>query len=211
MPRSVFLSSRRQNSDIMVPMQELSLRTPTPRHVPITVEIYHLMAERGAFHPDDRVELIGGKIFDMSPIGRLHARCVNYLNAILTRTFGSELIVSTQNPILLDDLSEPQPDICLLRPSENFYKDELPKASDVMLAIEVADSSVEFDRSVKLRRYAMAAIPESWLVDLGKERIEVHTLPGADGYGNVDTLSRGDVVRSKVIPSLIIEVDDILG
>ncbi len=192
-------------------MQNLLVRTPTPRHVPITVEIYHLMAERGAFHPDDRVELIGGQIFDMSPIGRLHARCVNYLNAFLNRTFGADLIVSTQNPILLDDLSEPHPDICLLRPSSDFYKAELPRAHDVKLIIEVADSSVEFDRGVKLRRYAMAGIPETWLVDLVNERVEIHTQPEIDGYGSVETFVRGDEFASKVLPSIVIPVDDVLG
>lgn len=192
-------------------MQNLSVRTPTPRYMPVTVEIYHLMAERGAFHPDDRVELIGGQIFDMSPIGRLHARCVNYLNAYLNRTFGSDLIVSTQNPVFLDDLSEPQPDICLLRPSPDFYKAELPRARDVKLIIEVADSSVEFDRGVKLMRYAMAGIPESWLVNLVNESVEVHTLPEIDGYGSVETFLRGDEAASKAIPTLVIPVDEILG
>ena len=100
-------------------VQNLAIKPPMPR--PITVQVYHLMAERGAFHPDERVELVGGQVFDMSPIGTLHARCVNFLANFLTRGLGETAIVSSQNPITLDDLSESQPDIAVLAFREDFF------------------------------------------------------------------------------------------
>lgn len=192
-------------------MQNLAVKPPTPRHVPITVEIYHLMAEKGAFGPEDRVELIGGKIFDMSPIGSLHARCVNFLNAFLGRVLQEEYILNVQNPIILDDESEPEPDLAVLRHVADFYKDELPGAGEVKLIIEIADSSVEFDRNIKLRRYAMAGIAESWLIDLINERVEVHTRPEPDGYAQVKVFRRGENAVSATLPSIDLPVDDIFG
>jgi len=192
-------------------MQNLSVKIPTQRHVPITVEMYHLMNERGAFHPDERVELIGGRIFDMSPIGSLHARCVNFLNAYLSNIFAGKFIVGVQNPILLDDQSEPQPDIALLEYREDFYKDELPSAADVRLIIEVADTSAEYDRGVKFPRYAAAGVSEAWLIDLFNERIEIHSDPTTNAYQLNMTYVRGQSIQSKNIPTINLAVNDILG
>ena len=133
----------------------------------------------------------------MSPVGSLHVRCVNILGAFLGRILRDEYIVSVQNPILLDDQSEPEPDVSLLRYVADFYKNELPKAADVKLIIEVADSSAAFDRSVKLSRYALAGIAEAWLIDLSNDRVEVHTQPEQDHYGSVIIYERGDNVVSE--------------
>ncbi len=192
-------------------MQNLAVNNPTPRHVPITVEVYHLMAERGAFHPDERLELIGGKIFDMSPIGSLHARCVTFLTSALIRIVGDSSIVTSQNPILLDDESEPQPDVAIINFREDYYKNALPAAADVKLLIEVADTSVEFDRGVKFSRYAAARIPEAWLVDLINDRVEVHYAPKDEAYSRSKTFQRGENAVSETIPSIEIPVEDVLG
>lgn len=192
-------------------MQNLAIKTPVQRHVPITVEMYHQLAEQGAFHPEDRVELIGGKIFDMSPIGSLHARCVRFLNSYLSGLLGDEYILSIQDPIVLDDRSEPQPDISVLKYRPDFYKDELPGASDAVLVIEVADSSAEFDRGVKFARYAAAGIREAWLVDLNGDRVEVHTQPKSNGYGLAKMYRRGENAVSETIAKINLPVDDILG
>jgi len=192
-------------------MQNLAIKPPVPRHIPITVEVYHLMAERGAFDPDERVELVGGQIFDMSPIGTLHARCVNFLANFLTRTLGETAIVSSQNPIMLDDLSEPQPDIAVLAFREDFYKEALPSAGDVRLIIEVADTSAEFDRGVKFQRYAAAGIPEAWLIDLNNDRVEVHFAPQASAYSRANIYQRGENAISQTIPEIELSVDNILG
>jgi len=192
-------------------MQNLAAKGPAPRHFPITVEMFHLMADRGAFHPEERVELIGGEIFEMSPVGSLHIRCVNFLNTFLTRVLGPAYIVSVQNPIVLDDESEPQPDISVLKFRSDFYKNETPKAAHVEVVIEVADSSVEFDRSTKLSRYASAGIPEAWLIDLVNDRVEVHTQPKEGGYGIIRNYRRGENATSETIPGIDLAVDDVIG
>lgn len=192
-------------------MQNLAVKSPAPRYFPVTVEIYHLMADRGAFHPDDRVELIGGTIFDMSPIGSRHARCVKFLNAYLSSLLGDSIIVSVQDPIILDDESEPQPDIAILQFRADYYGDALPEASAVKLVIEVADTSLEFDRGLKFNRYAAAGVPESWLVDLINDRVEIHTQPKSNGYGLVKVYQRGENAVSDAISSIDLPVEDILG
>lgn len=192
-------------------MQNLAVKPPSPRQIPISVEVYHLMAEQGAFHPDERVELVGGKIFDMSPVGSLHARCVKFLNAVLSALADEQFIVSVQDPIILDDESEPEPDIALLRRVDDFYKNELPKAEDVLFIVEVADTSVEFDRSVKFQRYAQAGISEAWLVDLINDRVEVHYEPKDAAYGSLKTYQRGENAVSETIPEINLSVDEILG
>ncbi|MDQ3917533.1 MAG: Uma2 family endonuclease, partial [Acidobacteriota bacterium] len=125
-----------------------------------TVDEFERMGAAGIFHPDDRLELIGGEIVEMSPIGSSHAACVKFLSALLQRLFGGTLIVSTQDPIRLDDFSEPQPDVALLRWREDFYRHAHPTPADVLLVVEVADTTVESDRQVKIPLYARAGIPE---------------------------------------------------
>ncbi|MGB7207443.1 MAG: Uma2 family endonuclease [Pyrinomonadaceae bacterium] len=192
-------------------MDALAVREPTYSRFPISVEMYHLMAERGVFAPEDRVELIEGELFEMSPIGSLHARCVNFLNRFLVTSAGSEYIVQVQNPIILNDLSEPQPDFSIVRHRQDFYKDGLPEAPDVAVVFEIAETSVTFDKNVKFRRYAAAGIPEAWLIDLTGERVEVHSQPKENGYGIIKIYQRGENAVSEMIPSIDLSVDDILG
>ena len=181
------------------------------RKIPVTVAMYHILGEQGVFGPDDRVELIDGEIYEMSPTGSLHSRCVKFLNAFFAAHFAGKLIVSVQDPIILDDRSEPEPDLALLRFREDFYKDELPQANDVVLVVEVADSTFEFDRTKKLPRYAAAGIPEFWLVDLEHDRVEVHFAPNGDLYSKAGLYIRGEKVASESIPNLSISVDELLG
>src|SRR5436305_9727423 len=160
------------------------------RHFPITVEMYHQMGEKGIFAPDDRVELIEGELFQMSPIGSLHARCVKFLLNHLVTLLTGQYVVGVQDPVTLDDKSEPQPDLSILRYQADFYKDATPRAQETVMVVEVADSSVNFDKNVKFRRYAATGIPEAWLVDLDSERVEVHTQPKENGYGMVKIYSQ---------------------
>ena len=182
-----------------------------PRRFPITVEVYHFMAERGAFAPDERVELLDGEIREMSPIGSAHANCVNLVTEFLNRILSGRYIVSIQNPIILDDLSEPQPDLAVLNRREVPYRQSLPAAADVRLVIEVSDSTVAFDRYRKIPKYATAGIPESWLIDLESDHIEVHSQLNVDTYGSVRIYRRGDLVVSETLPELSVNVDEILG
>ncbi len=173
--------------------------------------MYHVMADHGAFQPDERVELFEGEIIEMSPIGRAHARVVDFLNRFFVLFAGREFIIRIQNPIILNDLSEPQPDISVVQYRDDFYRDSLPAATDVSLIIEVADTTVEFDRSKKLPKYAAAGIPEAWLIDLTAERVEVHSVAKATTYGLVKIYQRGERLVSETMPKLDISVDEILG
>lgn len=146
---------------------------------------YYRMAEAGILTADDRVELIEGEVLEMSPIGSRHAACVKRLNTLLNRQVGHTVIVSVQDPIYIDDFSEPQPDIALLRPRADFYAEEHPTSSDVLLVVEMADTSVELDRSKKLPLYARAGVPEAVIVVLPEEIIEAHAEPVGGRYQQV--------------------------
>lgn len=169
------------------------------------------MAEQGMFEPDERVELIDGEIFTMSPVGSLHVRCVNFFTDFLIRRLGESYLVSVQNPIISANDTEPQPDLTVLRRKTDLYIGHLPTGSDTLIVIEVADSTASFDRNRKFPKYAEAGIPEAWLVDLKRDAVEVHTDPGPNGYGVVKTLRRGERLSSSVITSIDLSIDDILG
>ena len=147
----------------------------------------------------------------MSPIGSLHAAYVDRLNRLLNRFTNLSAIVRVQSPILLNVNSEPEPDISLLRPRGDFYAGGHPTPGDVLLLIEVADTSVEQDLEVKLPLYAQAGIPETWIVDLPAETIEVHSRPDSGEYRETVRTKRGEPVTSRTIPGLEIAADDILG
>lgn len=180
------------------------------RRRPFTVNEYHRIAEAGVLGEDDRVELIEGEIVEMTPIGARHARCVTVLSHLLHRQVGDRFIVTVQNPIRLSERSEPQPDLALVRWRDDFYP-EMPTAQDVVLIIEVADTSEVTDRSVKLPAYGSAGIGEVWLVDLPAGVIEVHLEPSAAGYGHVDFYRPGQVVSATVAADVTVEVRDVLG
>jgi Uma2 family endonuclease len=135
-----------------------------------TVHDYHRMAEAGILHEDDRVELIEGEVVEMTPIGGRHASCVAELTWLLSRQIGDELRLCVQNPVRLGEHGEPQPDLAVIRARD--YKGSLPGPEDVMLLIEVADTSLSYDREVKLPLYARAGIAEAWLVDLSEEVVD---------------------------------------
>lgn len=163
---------------------------PKPQHHRFNVSEFYRMADAGLLAGDARVELIDGEIFDMTPIGSRHAGTVKRLAERLHQTLSGQALVSVQDPIRLGDLSEPEPDIALLRPRPDFYTNSHPEAGDVLLIIEVADSSLEYDRTRKLPLYARHGIAEAWLVDLENHRIERFSSPGAEGYQHSEPLHR---------------------
>ncbi len=172
---------------------------PPERRHRLTVEDFHRLAESGILGEDDRVELIGGELIDMTPIGSRHAAAVDHLvEALILRLQGS-CQVHTQNPVRLGEDNEPQPDVAVLRRRDHGYASRLPAAEDVLLVVEVADSSLAFDRDVKLPLYARFGIPEAWLVDLEGGRIEVHSAPDGGEYGHVDRYRRGTSVASPLL------------
>lgn len=176
-----------------------------------TVDEYHRMTESGILTEDDRVELIEGEIIKMSPIGKQHAACVNRLNAIINRRIGHLTIVSVQNPVRLNDYSEPEPDIALLKPRNDFYSQKFPCADDVLLIIEVADTSLDYDRNVKLPLYAESEIPEIWLVNLADDNIERYTQPVDGIYNHFRVLQRGEIMSPEILPELLVGVGEIIG
>lgn len=181
------------------------------KRYPISVRMFHILAEQGAFAPDERVELIDGEIIEMSPIGSRHARCVDFLNRFLASVAGADFIVRIQNPIIAADDTEPQPDIAVVRYRPDFYRDSHPTGADTLLVIEIADTTVEFDRSKKLPKYAAAGIAEAWLVNLEAERVEVHAEPKSTTYGTVKIYQRGENAVSETINRLDLPVDEVVG
>jgi Uma2 family endonuclease len=160
--------------------------TDPPHHHRLTVEDYYRMGEIGILRPDERLELIEGEIIDMAPPGELHAGTVDQLVDLLKEAVGRRAIVRVQNPVLLDRYSEPQPDLALLRPRTDFYKKTRPGAADVLLAIEVADTSLRYDRDVKVPLYARHGIAEVWLIDVRGKRLTRHRAPTQGAYRAVD-------------------------
>ena len=172
---------------------------------------YYRMTEAGILSEDDHVELIEGEILEMSPIGSRHAACVKRLNTLLGRLVGRDITISVQDPIHLDDYSEPQPDVALLRSREDFYAEGHPAPSDVLIVIEVADTSVDYDRDVKVPLYARAGIAEVWLVNLPEDSIEIYAEPRNGAYGEFRQAKRGESIASRIIPALTLGVDTVLG
>lgn len=169
------------------------------------------MVEVGILSEEDRVELIDGEVFEMSPIREPHAACVDVLNEIVQVRLGRSVNVRVQGPIQLDDFSEPQPDISILKRRDDFYRSAHPRPEDVLLVIEVSDSTLNFDRKVKVPLYARAGIPETWLVNLSEERIEVYSDPAGGEYQTVQTYARGRRLQSHTLAALRLSVSKVLG
>lgn len=169
-----------------------------PRHA-FTVRDYKRMAETGILRADARVELIDGEIIDMPPIVSRHAGTVNHLSRILQNAVGDLALVQVQNPIWLDEHSEPAPDIALLRPRADFYKSALPRPPDVLLIVEVADTTLRYDRTVKAPLYARHGIAEYWILDLERRQIERYREPHEVTYARVD---RPDI-RAPITPTAL--------
>ena len=167
-----------------------------------TTHQYHLMYEAGVFSEGDRLELINGEITGMSPIGRKHATCVARLSALLTIRLDRKAIIWPQNSILLDNGSEPQPDLTILKFREDFYEEGLQTPSDILLIIEVADSTIAYDREVKSPLYAEAGIPEMWLFDVNKKVIEGYSQPSASGYKWIKRYDEGDTLSMLAFPDI---------
>lgn len=182
---------------------------------PFTLGQYHQMIETGVLAEGDRVELIDGEILEMAAIGSKHSSQVNRLNRLfskrlITQGIDEEVLISVQNPVELGPRSEPEPDVALLQGAEERYALRHPQSSDVLLLIEVSDSTVEFDRDVKGPLYASSGIQEYWLINLQVGVIEVHRQPATNGYGQVEILRRGEAIASKAIPQLSFTVGELL-
>ncbi len=177
-----------------------------------TVDEYCLMLEAGILHEDDRVELLEGEIVEMAPVGSRHAGTVKRFVSLLYRRIAAEqATISVQDPIRLSETSEPQPDIALLRPRDDFYAASHPTSEDIFLIIEVADTSAEADRELKLPLYAQAGIAEVWIVDLNSDTVGVYQAPASGRYVERRSIARGESVSPGAFPAVLLTVDEILG
>lgn len=173
------------------------------------VNEYHRMLEVGLLTEDDRVELIRGEIVDTAPIGWRHMRCVNRLTTLLVPLVSDRgYTVSVQNPVRLGARDEPEPDFALLADEPSG---DLPTPENTVLIIEVSDSSLAYNKDVKLPLYAETGIPEAWIVDLQSRRIEVYTEPAPDGYRAMRIFGAGEQARSGEIEGLHLPVDEVIG
>ena len=183
-------------------------RSLPPRH-PIDVDAYYRMAEEGLLAPDARVELIEGEIVDMPPIGSSHAGNVIRLARILYSATSGRALVASQSPVRLGGFSEPQPDLMLLKNREDDYRNSHPTAQDVLLLVEVSDSSLRSDRNIKIPLYARHQIPEVWILDLEGRQLLVHRSAVDGRYRDVSTESSG-ICSPALAPHVQIPLSDLL-
>lgn len=176
-----------------------------------TADDYQRMGQAGILCEDDRVELIDGDVVTMTPIGPRHNAAVNRANRVLVMAVGDHAIVQVQGSVRLDQYHEPQPDLVLLRPQADYYASRLPGPEDLLLVVEVAESSLEYDRDVKARVYARFGIREYWLVDLNASLIAGYAEPRDDSYQTVRHCHRGESIAPQLLPDCVVPVDALLA
>ena len=176
-----------------------------------TVDEYHRMAEVGILPETRRFELVRGEIIEMTIPGSAHSGRVNRLTHLFVSRLGQVVIVSGQNPVRLEAQSEPMPDLALLRPRPDFYTNSHPSPEDVLLVVEVSDTTVKYDSTIKASLYAAAGVPEYWLLDVNKDVLVVRVDPAAGEYRSVQILHRGETVAPVKVPTTSFIVDQILG
>ncbi len=176
-----------------------------------TVDEFHRMGEAGILDEDDRLELLDGEIVEMTPIGSRHAACVKRLIKRLGQRVGDVAILDVQDPVILSERTELYPDIVLLKPRADFYSESHPQPTDVLLIVEVADTTGRYDRRVKVPRYARAGIPEVWIIDLRARAIDVYRRPAAEGYRDITRVEPGQSLPIPQIPDQWIAVNEVLS
>ena len=187
----------------------MSALTEFPLRHAITAAEYLRMGEAGVFAPDARLELMDGEIIEMAPIGSRHAAVVNTLNALLVQRVANRGIVSVQNSLILSDRTVPQPDLALLKPSPDRYFSALPSTRDVLLLVEVADSTLRFDTEKKAPLYARAGIVETWIIDVVAQRLRLYRDPGIEGYRFTNDLSGNQRAIAEALPDAAVTVAEL--
>lgn len=176
-----------------------------------TVAEYERMGQVGIFSEDERVELVCGEVLKMPPIGERHAGSVDFLANMITKRLRRGVIVRVQNPIRLDEYSQPQPDITILKHRDDFYRHAHPKPEDILLVIEVSDTTLEYDLKVKVPLYARAGIPETWVVNLPGKRLKTYADPAGGAYQTIKSYARGEESQSRSLAALRLSVAEVLG
>jgi Uma2 family endonuclease len=192
-------------------MGEILEHPPAPARHRLSVDAFYRMAEAGILADPHRVELIDGEIFDMAAIGSPHGAITNRLAGIFFRALRDEVaLVAVQSPVRLDAYNEPEPDVMLLRPRADRYRASHPGAGDVLLLVEVSESSLPYDRSLKLPLYARFGVPEVWIVDLAGAAVEVYREPHDGAYASRDWLTAG-LLAPALIPGTTVDVAELLA
>ena len=184
---------------------------PTIERRKFTTDEYQKMTQLGILPEESGWEIIDGEIIKKMPTGSKHAGTVKKINRILTANLGNEFVIAVQDPIHLDDYNEPEPDVAILRFREDIYTESHPLPNDVLVVIEVSDSTIKYDRETKKNMYSEFGITEFWLVDLTERIIEIHTQPRQGIYRNMQIFGLDEILQSQTIESLTLDVNQILG
>ena len=179
---------------------------------PLTLEEFDALAEAEGWDEDTRVELLDGEIVWMSPINDPHAACVKRLNRLFNRRYAEDqMLVSVQDPIRIERYDEPQPDVALLRPRADFYAAATPTPADILLLIEVSDTTLRTDLGRKARIYASGGVPEYWVVDLNNRALYVHSIPAGGNYVDRQVLGPTERLRAAFAPEVDFAVHELTG
>jgi Uma2 family endonuclease len=177
----------------------------------VTVDEYYRMADVGVLAPEARVELIRGEVVDMAPIGSRHGGCVKILNNRLCAAVGERAVVAVQDPLRIGKHSEPQPDVMVLRLRSDNYRDAHPTPADVLLLIEVSDTTARYDREIKLPLYAEAGVPEVWIVDIDAQLLRCHRRPAGLEYTEMQALPAPSLIAVPGVEGAKLELGDLFG
>lgn len=161
-----------------------------------SVEAYHRLVDVGILKEDDRVELIEGQIINRTPIRSPHAACVDRLGDILRALFIKKAIIRSQNPITLSGHSEPEPDLAVVKYKADYYETAHPTPKQVYIAIEISQSTEQYDRTIKIPLYAKYGVPEAWLVNLNQKEIEIYQEPSTAGYTSKKVYKLSAIITS---------------
>ncbi|HMO48649.1 MAG TPA: Uma2 family endonuclease [Rubrivivax sp.] len=186
------------------------LPPPLKRHR-LRADEYQQLGRTGIIGPELRVELLDGEIIEMAPIGTRHWAMVNRLDMLLKQAIGKRAIVSSQSSFRLDDYSEPEPDLALFKWRDDFYATALPTPADTLLLIEVSDSSLRYDREIKLPRYARRGVPEVWIVDLEAQLLRVHREPNGDDFLQGSATATPGIFGLAALPGVPVDLTGLFG
>jgi Uma2 family endonuclease len=175
-----------------------------------SVEEFQRISDAGIFPPDSRFELIRGEIIEMPNPTRLHSGRVNKLNRVFTFRLGESAIVCIQNPMFIDKMSEPRPDVVICKPLPELFGPFEPEPADVLLLVEISDTSLRYDTKIKSRLYAEAGIPEYWILNIPDEVFQVRTDPSDGEYRRIENLKRGQPITASMLPGIVFTTDELL-
>jgi len=191
--------------------QTMPVAESLPKKYPLTITHFNKMIEIGILDEEEHIELIEGELILMAPIGPIHAGKTNRLNRLFSLSVGDSAIVEIQGPIVLDAHSEPEPDLALLRPRQDFYETANPTVDDVLLLVEIADSSLNHDKNTKIPIYARHRIPEVWLINLPKQQVEIYLKPSPEGYRHIWLPEKHECISPTLLPEVSVKISDIFS